>query len=805
MKKKTLFVLMCILGVLAAAAFDTTGYVVATNSGSKEYGPLCTPSDWLWPSGTTPEEMDADAKYYSNLETFYAYLRNVEGDFTTPGTEFVLERNVAGGYGSIRVSSTYMNVLTFNNLIVHDCTRIVSWSFSATPISGAITVQSSKEEPFLIHMDANTGSENNCFILTNLTISAGADYAMKVIGPSLSDRSTFSKCSFRFVNCNMTNFLGRLSVGMFADPPASNDIRAVFRPTDLAISGELVCEAGGAISMEDVPNAIVVGGLTLEDGAVIQKVHSGATLMVTNSLSVTGTVYLDLSSLETSTDKSELAVLTCLPEVDVSDVDVSSFQITNAANRLNLPFDLSSDLVWETIGGTNILKIVMPEIVLRESVEPNDTYRDLMCAENASGDDFWSNGGCPATDTDASNTIYYCEGYRKIRPGDMSGGTYQFPGRALVVCGNTLISYSGANDSGVDFDIIAIGPFKYSQNKVNLKQGFYDPISSAELLSYTFGGTCNLLSSSSIYSFYVTYNMCLLVDSTISGVGTIHLRGWITGNPSVRSVNVGVVEFSGDNSDYGGKIKVSEDYYTSQESLQGPDADYHMRFIVSNGKALGGKCSEFAYDALYLDHYSSFEVRDDVTLATNLNRGVAIGDYASFWVPESKTLTVNQPIDLCGSLTKSGAGTLVLGGSAMTFGEEGTAELPTADSNIVTVAEGYLRVTSADAADGAAITLASGTKLLVGTNDTAATSLRCVKTGSSLAAADGSIPVAFDVGDADAHKFTTVICTSSDSELSFTCSNPWQGWGAFVRSETADGVTTYTASVDKSGLLIMFR
>ena len=791
---------------LLASAFDTTGYVVLNNGGSTSIDPLLTPSCWTWPSGTPPAEMDTAAKYYSNLKVLWAFLSGTNGVFTVPGTEFVLERNSSSNMGVIRLSDKHKDAIAFNNLIVSDFTSIDTWVASPSPLSGKLTVLSSQAEPFSLSRDNEyTGG----FTLTNMAIVGNADTGMDLCGPKLSSYPKFKSCNFKFAYCDMAGFKGRLRIRMKEGDPGDRAIRAIFRPTDLTMNGELVCEAGGSISLADVTSALTVKDLAMHDGALLEGLGAGRSIVVTNSLSVSGKVYLNLSGYESSAAADEIPILTCGADVDVAGIESSQFEVVGGTGTAynGIPVALRSRIVWDSTGVGSTLKIVVSRVVTRQNVAAVHDHTDFEYATDKAGSsDFWSHGGCPDGDADASSTVYY----NNVKPcyPPKNGIIYRFPGLALVL-GNSSSLEMTNNDGyrGIEADIIAPGRFTYLQKIKGNKmtgQGYYDPETGNEFKSFVMKGSLHLLDNDTATpSFWtVSYGSHFLLASKLVGTGSIKCQGRISTQPSATYINTGDIELSADNSAFKGRIKLSESYLTYDGSTVPNDTD-HMRLIVADGRSLGGARDTFAFDALALEHFSRLAVRTNVTLAADLNRGVAIGDEASFWVPAACALTVNQPVNLCGRLKKIGSGTLVLGGTAMTFGDDGSLSEPIANSNLLSVAAGALRVTNANAADGAAISLAAGTRLLVGTNDTVQTALRLVKSGSSLTADGGAIPVSFVVDAEAAAPFSTVICTAADPTLTFSCARPWPGWRANVKALTDAGVTTYTATVAKTGFIVI--
>ena len=809
--KHMLLAVLIVAIVPVRAAFETEGYVVGNTGGSStaNNSPILVPSLWTWPSGETPVEMDPSAKYYTKVATSYFYHTY---DVTAPGTEWVLDRRST----SADKYSTFLfgNVgkVTFPNLIINDGgTRFQCYASLAGGIAGKLTVKATKAAPFLILYDSTSVG---VFPFSDLTLVGDATAGIELCGPA-TGRADYTTAKITFSNCDLSGYSGRIRVRMFRDAPISEEIFMAFHPGDVICPGELLCEAGGAISLENTINEAKFGTLTLEDGARIQSVGSGK-MVVTGALAVNGRVIVDLDGRAASESADAWTLIACAAGVDVSAVDLSKFVFVNAPQRSDVDFTHTSYLKWfDEPGGGKSLKIVLPKIVTRNTVDASAARSDFEYATKTNGgtDYYWSNQGAPGLDEDANDVIYLDTKRALYVPAAPENkDVYTFPGRSLVIAGSGVGPTFDVEQGkiGLQADILAVGACLIVQNKsikgTGSQLGFEDPEYGGQFQTCLLRGTLGLYGKGKDADIRSTYgvNRQLRIESTISGVGDIKFNAIRSKTPSVASVNAGTFELTADNSAFSGKMKLTEDYYnTTTTSEQTPNAANNIRLIVSDGRALGGAREEFAFDALFLEHHSELLVRDNVTLEAGLNRGVAIGDFGYVWMPEGKNLTINQPLNLTGTLTKRGLGTLTLAGAAMTFGSDGQSATPIANSNLLMVAAGTLRIANADAADGAAISFAAGTSLLVGTNDTAVTALRSVKAGSSLTAAAGAISVIFDVNEDTPHDFSTVICTSKDANLKFACTRPWKFYRVRVESDTVNDVTTYTAKVCKKRGLIL--
>ena len=432
---------------------------------------------------------------------------------------------------------------------------------------------------------------------------------------------------------------------------------------------------------------------------------------------------------------------------------------------------------------------------------------DFTSCTNYTGKYFWANNSCPAEDAQATEKIWSFSGvnmypmdaqyYQQFGAG--SDGIYTIPSKYVYfdnVGGGGIEHFSTCSGLRADF----------------IWNGFYDngnagasavkvttPDRTGTLNTFGYYGTIRLMDGSS--NTLLMYGSGLeLIAAVLSGGGDLTLKTFPSASAS--ATNQGWHELTADNSEWTGKLNITQVYELKKYlPVVTPNMDICCRVVISDAKNLGGARAAYAYDALHIEHYAKLVIREDVTLANGLNRGVSIGDIGRLWQPAGKTLTINQPITLWGNLSKEGPGTLVLGGSSLKFNGATQADAPTANSNLVTVAEGALKVTNAAALDGAAITFKSGTSLIVDPAATAATALRCVKSGSSLTAEGGSLTVAF--GEATATICEPVICTATRGDLAFTVVRP-NGYKVTVLDPTeSDGVYTYKARLERTGLVLV--
>lgn len=205
------------------------------------------------------------------------------------------------------------------------------------------------------------------------------------------------------------------------------------------------------------------------------------------------------------------------------------------------------------------------------------------------------------------------------------------------------------------------------------------------------------------------------IESEISG-GSGGQISFIT--QSATTAYRSYYQLSGANTNFLGKISVSTrgdaPTFTSQYSS----------LSINAADALGGKLSEFAYDALTLKNKSLLDVGNhNIVLPADANRGILISSGGGrIDVSEGGTFTVNWPLVLWKNthFYKEGTGRLVLGKPLefMNRSDKYIGTTPgTIDSNnlyyYIDVRHGTLAVTDSQALNGACVAFSNDTALVV--------------------------------------------------------------------------------------------
>ncbi len=243
---------------------------------------------------------------------------------------------------------------------------------------------------------------------------------------------------------------------------------------------------------------------------------------------------------------------------------------------------------------------------------------------------------------------------------------------------------------------------------------------------------------------------------------------------------------------------------------------YATRTRLGDARSWGGAYTASAdgYDAITLAKHVHVSVTNDVTFSEP-TRGLLVSGGARFDVPGGRTLRFENQVTWAGELVKTGAGVLDLAGTArFVDGAAGTA--PLAATNVLTVAEGALRVSSAAAADGLAVSFAEGTRLVVPSDGEKGYCNLKWDVPLAIGAASGVLPVEIAVAKSHeaAETLETPVATfgaaaaASIPASAFRVLKTAAGHRcrAVAKRENADGSVTYVAQMFRRlGLVFVIR
>lgn len=288
------------------------------------------------------------------------------------------------------------------------------------------------------------------------------------------------------------------------------------------------------------------------------------------------------------------------------------------------------------------------------------------------------------TDKEAphENAVYF-NGELQTR---LNTAGYSFPGEGFVLVGKTFIMHQKA-----DFGYVGVENDATIQTYTGKTAGLTDGVVDI--------APCKRLTLTTSISGRME------IDSAIRGAGDVTLT-LVTGTDAPGS---STHVFAGVNTDWTGSLLLKTGYLTSRKY---PTYDKgYVTFKFSDGRALGGRKTTFAYDAITLASFVRFTPTASTQLADGLNRGLYVGDPTSkmicagiFSIGEGITLTNHWPMTVNGTVYKEGTGTLELA-SACRFLDDTVPE--DADFHGLMISSGTVRVSHADALNGLIVDVSS--------------------------------------------------------------------------------------------------
>lgn len=291
----------------------------------------------------------------------------------------------------------------------------------------------------------------------------------------------------------------------------------------------------------------------------------------------------------------------------------------------------------------------------------------------------------------------------------------------------------------------------------------------------------------------------ITVDADMYGHGGLVLRN--------LQNQIGAVTLSGVNTNFHGRLTVT------QVPKDATFTKFRFFTYLADARNWGGEytASDDTWRAISITNFPRVIVTNDVAF-TEPTRGMLIGG-ARFEVGTGKTMRLANQVTYNGELTKIGAGTLELAGSAR-FIDGAAATAPAAGINAIAVTAGALKISSAEAGDGLAVTFGEGTRLVVPAD--LETGWRNVKWDAPLVVntASGKLPVEIEPAGDDAHGFTAAICTLSATaaaslpESTFAVQKMSNGLGpksAVEKRTNGDGTVTYLVRMGTSGTQLILR
>lgn len=539
-------------------------------------------------------------------------------------------------------------------------------------IKGKATFSSPASDPFIFH----GGYRDKALVFSNDVHAAKSSgilvYSAVADGDSKNGPQPFA---FDFRG-NSEDFLGSVVVTS-QYTSAGTPVTASF-----SLSGKASYFGGSVTVGKDAvfktTIATSVDALTLRQGALL-NLKAGEKLTVRTSLKVEGdpvTVTLEGAPDSEVTELTRYDLIAMPADCECSEDD---FVVkNNSSSNFTQPWlkmELSEDGLTKTL-----YALYYPAVKLEKDEEDFFSAVDPMGASSVTNGTFWSDEA-PVHGGDfiyhipkIAGTTYFTLPYQADEP-------YVFPAPAICFSGNTAfflrsdenvvsnVFFSGGNDG------VGIWGLRNNKNDITLRS---DEFFLRGLLT-----------------FYLRNEITIRFVGPLKGNAASIARIWsMSGSTGACR---GWAELDGDNSRFAGKI-----YVTANQPSNISFKDAFASLIVTSANNLGGKRSEFAYDALKLDRFGQLDVREDISLVEP-SRGIFLSERGRISVAEGKTMKVLQQLTVDGPAFKEGLGTLELGGSLRFLDGEGsvTETIPADASNrTFFVVGGFIKPVTAHALDG---------------------------------------------------------------------------------------------------------
>jgi hypothetical protein len=274
-------------------------------------------------------------------------------------------------------------------------------------------------------------------------------------------------------------------------------------------------------------------------------------------------------------------------------------------------------------------------------------------------------------------------------------------------------------------------------------------------------------------------------------------------------------ELAGTNTNYTGK------WTATHASPAVACATHHLRFTVRETCNLGAPFPTFQYDALTLKNWAA--IRPGLALSTldDATRGIHFEDNTQVYADPGRTLALKCPLTFSGTVRKSGAGTLAIGGAVKPkFCGATQSATPIAGTNGLLVTEGWIKPISTNGVDGLAVEFAGGgIKLDHAPDDAgvAAYGFWNTKWPVPFARAEGvmaKVPVMVDTADltdmpnpVSRDAICTVAADKADGVKGMLeVQKPFRGYETAVEPRAnADGTTTLLAVIRYGGMTVIMR
>ena len=624
--------------------------------------------------------------------------------------------------------------------------------------TGMIEVRSSLNSPFEFCItDKNKDHLGMTYVLT-ATFKGEAGTGVALVNRYDNPNGSVT------LNPSVANFAGTFIVGG-GSPAYAVKCNLQGSPV---MPGGLWVKALGEVVPPDASTLWTVGSLRLDaNSTLLTKLTNDpktSTITVTDSLTTAYPVNLTFPSVRTvNTGTGYIWNVLTLPLEKKDQIHPEHFVLATQETVGMFPDAFPS--VELRVAEKNDLAVL--EVVQRQVVQ-NNVADDAGYGYSKQNFEFptsmtnamaWSNKNLPMPTIDyvAANNL------NAATPSQCEDGVYTFPGASLTV-NNGKVFCEAAH-------VFAI-PVLRLENKAQfwpLGEQYDDATAYVK-------GRIHVLPTEKLDDgpiIRVRRQSTVDIEAELTGTGCLQVQ------PNANDSTDSVIVFDHDNSAFLGNVRIQANTYTNYSFTTG------QTLVLKAANNVGGPLDAFTADALVIRRYSTLEVTNDVVFAT-ANRGLTV-ENALIKVSADATFTFANDITYAGPLVKSGAGRLVLGGSAL------------GSKKTLTVAEGTLAVSTDTALDGVAVTFTGGA-LAVDPETSGEYGMRGPFTGN--------LPVAFDLpADEETHEYANVAVCTVDASANVTpkAVRIPRHQVVFHWRDNGDDTKTLLADISRTGCAIILR
>ena len=793
MKRCGVLLLTALAGV---AAFAVDSYYLSATEKSNTYSSLsefgfANPARWGLgsPSGTPADAFDSTADYIVRKNSLRLVVKSGT-DKTFQGGRLVF--GTTGNYGALLLYTTSPNVTTFGNnglLLVWGCILCTSVDNATYLTDGPIDVDTCSSG--YTHISFNY---NNNTLRHRGTLSVQSGKTL-VVGGGNSEFGGNNKTrgTFDVFGCcaGIAGTVQVVSQPFVQSETLTDDYDTTFSLGTTAIPGTVDIGTNCRLRTLDGTNVLEIANLSFAANTWLDVPYDSENFSF-GAVRVTGTFTVaDKVTITAPATVPRMAKAAVLTVPRSSGVTEANFTLADSDN------DPYRTLTVEEEGDDLVVYITYANIPVYQS----------FSSQTMGSTEYWSDGLPARAGVDYVLDVNHITNSASTVTIKMptDGSDYFFPGDSLTLGNKCSLAWTSQSGSPV-----------FGCRQLRMLDGSALDGGQKAYLTIT-GGVVTAVSGK--VTLGVSNGRLLRINSEIAGGAELVLAGY----SSASSSPYGWYWFNAANTNFTGRITVRQRLITNDANYTRNNYSVNFnRLYIADGRSLGGNLETATPNALTLSRYGQLRVESgNATLAAESNRGIFIEDLGRILVGSAKTFRLETSLALNGTFWKEGAGTLELAGS-MAFGSDGVTSMPETDKNNFIVTGGVVRVCSADALNGAAVTFHAGSalELAVNLDDAELTQygIRNVKTDMPFTLGEGvdTLPLTLNVAGVTptAERFTvnylTVTQTAIDNGLGAklpTIANPFHGYRMtrVVSSDDVAGTVTYGLRFSNNGTCLLFR